>query len=174
MPNSAVHLEKADTSNVPLIAKLAHTIWHQHYPSIISLEQISYMLDRMYNDESLKEQMTVKGNDFYLIKQDGAAIGFISVSKIKEGSQGIFIHKFYLDQTLAGKGAGTMAHNELVKLLKPSLMRLTVNRQNYKSINFYFKNGFRIESVADFDIGNGYVMNDFVMVWSSNSPGSLK
>jgi diamine N-acetyltransferase len=166
MPNSRVHLEKADTSSVPLIAKLAHTIWNQHYPSIISLEQISYMLDRMYSEESLKEQMTSKGNDFYLIKQDGKDIGFISVSKIKEEPNGVFIHKFYLDQTLAGKGAGTTAHNELVKLLHPSIMRLTVNRQNYKSINFYFKNGFKIESVADFDIGNGYVMNDFVMVWT--------
>jgi hypothetical protein len=44
-------------------------------------------------------------------------------------------------------------------------MRLTVNRQNYKSINFYFKIGFRIEKCADFPIGNGFVMNDFVMVW---------
>ena len=79
--------------------------------------------------------------------------------------QRFFIQKFYLDQTLAGKGSGTEAHNELVKLLQPSLMRLTVNRQNFKSINFYFKNGFKIESVADFDIGNGYVMDDFVMVW---------
>jgi hypothetical protein len=40
-----------------------------------------------------------------------------------------------------------------------------VNRQNYKAINFYFKLGFKIQTVADFDIGNGYVMNDFVMVF---------
>ena len=58
-----------------------------------------------------------------------------------------------------------MAFIELLKLLKPEELRLTVNRQNFKSINFYFKNGFKIEQVADFDIGNGYVMNDFVMVW---------
>jgi ribosomal protein S18 acetylase RimI-like enzyme len=166
MPNSAVYLEKTDTSSVPLISKLAHTVWHQHYPSIIGTDQINYMLELMYSDASLKEQMTVKGNDFYLIKSDGKDIGFISVSKIKEVEGGFFIHKFYIDQTLAGKGTGTKVHNELVKLLKPSLMRLTVNRQNYKSINFYFKNGFKIESVADFDIGNGFVMDDFVMVWT--------
>jgi ribosomal protein S18 acetylase RimI-like enzyme len=40
---------------------------------------------------------------------------------------------------------------------------LTVNRQNFKAINFYFKNGFVIDEVADFEIGNGFVMNDFVM-----------
>jgi hypothetical protein len=38
---------------------------------------------------------------------------------------------------------------------------------NYKAINFYFKNGFTIEKVADFDIGDGYFMNDFVMIWES-------
>ena len=46
-------------------------------------------------------------------------------------------------------------------------LRLTVNRQNFKSINFYFKNGFKIDHVEDFDIGNGYVMNDFVMLWEN-------
>ena len=43
-------------------------------------------------------------------------------------------------------------------------LRLQVNRQNFKAINFYFKMGFVIECVADFDIGDGYFMNDFVML----------
>jgi ribosomal protein S18 acetylase RimI-like enzyme len=43
-------------------------------------------------------------------------------------------------------------------------MRLQVNRQNYTAINFYFKLGFTIERVADFDIGHGFFMNDFVML----------
>ena len=42
-----------------------------------------------------------------------------------------------------------------------------VNRMNYKAVNFYFKSGFTIEKVADFDIGDGYFMNDFVMIWES-------
>ena len=44
-------------------------------------------------------------------------------------------------------------------------MRLTVNRSNFKSINFYFKLGFIIEEVKDFDIGNNYFMNDFIMIY---------
>lgn len=43
-------------------------------------------------------------------------------------------------------------------------MKLTVNRRNIKAINFYFSRGFRIDHAADFDIGSGYFMNDFVMV----------
>jgi ribosomal protein S18 acetylase RimI-like enzyme len=43
-------------------------------------------------------------------------------------------------------------------------MKLTVNRKNVQAINFYFSQGFRIDHAEDFDIGSGYVMNDFVMV----------
>lgn len=165
MPNNTVQLIKARTEDIPLIAELANTIWHQHYPAIISMEQINYMLDMMYSIESLNTQMNIKGHEFYFIKQEDKKIGFIAVSKIDKVDSGYFIHKFYLDQTLAGKGTGTLAHNELIKLLNPSHISLTVNRQNYKSINFYFKNGFKIDRVEDFDIGNGYVMNDFVMTY---------
>jgi ribosomal protein S18 acetylase RimI-like enzyme len=54
--------------------------------------------------------------------------------------------------------------NKFQHILQPKSITLSVNRQNFKSINFYFKNGFKIKSVEDFDIGNDYEMNDFVMV----------
>lgn len=165
MSNHSVQLSVAKTEDIPAIAKLAHTIWHQHYTSIIGTDQINYMLEMMYSYESLTEQMTQKGHVFYLIHEDERCIGFIAVSKMENATHSYFIHKYYLLQELAGKGTGTAAFIELLKLLKPEELRLTVNRQNFKSINFYFKNGFKIEQVADFDIGNGYVMNDFVMVW---------
>jgi diamine N-acetyltransferase len=88
--------------------------------------------------------------------------GFIACEKRTDG---LFISKFYIDQDVAGKGTGTGAFLTLLDIYRPERIRLTVNRQNIKAINFYFKNGFRIECVADFDIGHGFVMNDFVMVW---------
>jgi RimJ/RimL family protein N-acetyltransferase len=69
-----------------------------------------------------------------------------------------------MDSEKQGEGYGTEFLQEMIsKLDRPVIIRLTVNRQNFKSINFYFKNGFVIEKVADFDIGGGYIMNDFVM-----------
>lgn len=165
MLNRSVHLSEARTEDIPAIARLAATIWHQHYTSIIGTDQINYMLEMMYSYESLIEQMTQKGHTFFLIHENEVCIGFISVSKMENTTHSYFIHKYYLLQELAGKGAGTAAFIELLKRLQPEELRLTVNRQNFKSINFYFKNGFKIEQLADIDIGNGYVMNDFVMVW---------
>lgn len=149
--------------DITVISELAKTIWHQHYPAIITHEQIDYMLNKMYSSSSLKEQMQAKQHLFFLVYSQLQPVGFISVHKEKDNDW--FLNKFYIDQTLAAKGIGGNAFEELKKIISPEKIRLTVNRQNFKSINFYFKHGFKIERVADFDIGNGYVMNDFVMVW---------
>ena len=126
------------------------------------MEQIEYMLNLMYSAEALKKQMT-EGQQFFLLNADEQPIGYISFTD--RGNGDYFLHKFYLNNEKQRKGLGTFFFHEMIGLLgNPTTIRLTVNRQNYKSINFYFKNGFIIEKVADFDIGNGYLMNDFVML----------
>ncbi|MDF2449637.1 MAG: acetyltransferase [Bacteroidota bacterium] len=157
-----LHLEKASENDLLTISNLADVIWNQHYVPIIGQAQVNYMLNKMYSLTSLKEQIHTKNHVIYLIKNDGNDIGFISVEKLKD--QDYFLHKFYIDQQQSNKGTGTRALGLLIELIHPKSLTLTVNRQNFKSVNFYFKNGFKIEKVEDFDIGNNYQMNDFVMV----------
>lgn len=157
----------ASVNDISEITQLAKIVWNQHYSAIISQAQIDYMLNLMYSEQSLTEQMTLKGHRFYFVNSNGINIGFISVNE--EQPSEWFLNKFYVDQTKASKGIGAAAFNKLLHILSPKKITLTVNRQNYKSINFYFKTGFKIDHVADFDIGNGYVMNDFVMVWKKET-----
>jgi GNAT superfamily N-acetyltransferase len=153
---------KATIADAALIASLAERIWKKHYITIITMEQIEYMLDKMYSAKSLEEQMNA-GQYFTLVYLDGEAIGYIAISKKEEGHY--FLNKFYVEVGEQGKGIGTQLFNYILFELKDARkISLTVNRQNFKAINFYFKNGFTISEVADFDIGDGYFMNDFVMV----------
>lgn len=156
-----VNLKKAKEEDLSIIADLAKIIWNDHYIPIIGKTQVDYMLARIYNLESLKEQLNVKKHQFYLIRNEEKNLGFLSVSS--ENGHDYFLHKFYINQSEANKGIGTQALNLIIGLVNPHSITLTVNRQNYKSINFYFKNGFKIEKVEDFDIGNGFQMNDFVL-----------
>jgi RimJ/RimL family protein N-acetyltransferase len=161
----SLKLLEAKESDIPEIAALAELIWNQHYPSIISQTQIDYMLNWMYSTDSLKEQMQIKNHLFHLIEKNEEKIGFVSVNK--ENEKDWFLNKFYIDQNKSAQGIGSKAFDLLIETIHPKKITLTVNRQNFKSINFYFKKGFVIERVADFDIGNGYVMDDFVMVWDA-------
>lgn len=147
-----------------IVRHLAERIWNDHYVEIIGQEQVDYMLGRMYDLESLRLQMA-GGDVFYLLYSDALPLGFSSIRKEKDGSW--FMNKLYVETTEHRKGMGAYFFKELIAINDIQTIRLQVNRQNYKAINFYFKMGFVIERVADFDIGDGYFMNDFVMVWQS-------
>lgn len=166
---SKLYLALASLADIPTIQALAQRIWRAHYPDIIGEVQTEYMLGKFYNDDSLRQQMA-EGQQFWLV-QDAAAsgvpLGFLAVSDKGEGR--FFLHKFYLDNERRGRGLGKTVF-ELLLARCPDLqeMRLTVNRQNFKSINFYFKIGFVIEQCVDIAIGEGYEMNDFQMCFRKN------
>ncbi|MBK9319648.1 MAG: hypothetical protein IPM91_13085 [Bacteroidetes bacterium] len=47
---------EATIEDIPVIYELADRIWKVHYPAIISMEQIDYMLEKMYSKAALEEQ----------------------------------------------------------------------------------------------------------------------
>jgi ribosomal protein S18 acetylase RimI-like enzyme len=152
--------------DLPIVRELAQRIWNDHYPDIIGQEQVDYMLEKMYDLNSLELQLE-KGDIFYLSavgesEADLVYAGFASVKDFGDGRW--FLNKLYVDTELQRSGLGKGLMDFLVEEHSMIELRLQVNRQNYKAINFYFRNGFVIESVADFDIGDGYFMNDFIML----------
>ncbi|MBL7776323.1 MAG: GNAT family N-acetyltransferase [Saprospiraceae bacterium] len=159
-----MELKAAHTTDIPTIRELAHGIWWAHYPGIIGPEQIEYMLGKMYSAETLEWQILQEGQMYWLLCAGGAPVGFMALSN--QGDGRYFLHKFYLEVSEQGKGRGSAAFSALQQQY-PNIreLRLTVNRQNFKSINFYFKLGFRIEKCVDIPIGQGFVMDDFQMLW---------
>jgi ribosomal protein S18 acetylase RimI-like enzyme len=64
-----------------------------------------------------------------------------------------------------GKGTGRFLLDYILKEIKQQgavSLQLQVNRYN-KAKDFYEKLGFTVIEEADFDIGNGFFMNDYVM-----------
>ncbi|MEO6901926.1 MAG: GNAT family N-acetyltransferase [Bacteroidia bacterium] len=157
-----LNFRKATVEDAALIAELADSIWKEHYISIITMDQIDYMLNKMYSKESIAQQMN-EDQGYTLVMDEEQAIGYVSLST--KDKKHYFLHKFYICTNKQTKGIGTEVMEYCLKI-NPSAesIELTVNRKNYKAINFYFKNGFFINRLEDFDIGNGYFMNDFVMI----------
>jgi diamine N-acetyltransferase len=155
-------LTVASADDIPVIRRLANEIWLAHYPDIIGMEQVNYMLERMYSESKLLEQIQSVDITFYLVTSDLEPIGFIGVKALGEGNY--FIDKFYLSSQKQRKGLGSEAFQLLCGALgRVVSLQLQVNRQNFKSINFYFKLGFVIDHCFDVSIGDGYEMNDFLM-----------
>ncbi|MBK8657727.1 MAG: GNAT family N-acetyltransferase [Bacteroidetes bacterium] len=154
-------IRKATVEDAATIFDLATNIWNAHYPSIISLKQIAYMLHTRYAVPVIKKSM-LEGERFFLLSDGDVCKAYAS---IEERESDTFLHKFYVlvDQHRSGIGQELFSYI-LKNINSDKPIRLQVNRKNIKAINFYFKHGFVIENAQDFDIGNGFTMEDFVMV----------
>ncbi len=154
----------ASKEQLPIVQQLAHVIWPHTFEKILSTDQIEYMLDMMYSMASLEEQLQSK-RVFLLAESDNHFVGFASYELNCDDSNKTKIHKIYVLPEKQGKGIGrqliTFISDIALANQNPTLI-LTVNKYN-KATNFYLKNGFEITSEAVFDIGNGYVMDDYIM-----------
>ncbi len=155
----------ATAADVKIIQELAEMIWPVCYADIVSPEQLRYMLDLIYTQDALKAQME-KGHRFVIAYEVETPIGFASYSAKSSEEPTIFrLHKIYVLTNLHTKGIGSTFLQYVVTQSKnagATLLELNVNKYN-PAIGFYEKKGFSILKEEVIDIGNGYVMDDYVM-----------
>jgi GNAT superfamily N-acetyltransferase len=163
-PVSIAQIVSASEEHLPAISKLAGLIWREYYPSIITPEQIEYMLAAMYSLEKLRTELR-DGIRYERLLVGGELAGFASFGET-EGAGEFKLHKLYLNPAKHGRGLGSLllAHCEQeAQKLGARRLILNVNKRNAKAIAVYQKNGFRITDSVVLDIGNGFVMDDYVM-----------
>lgn len=159
-----IMLRKAKEADIPSVQNMAGRIWPVAYGGIISAEQISYMLDKMYNKGELLSQFQ-QGHIFLIAEADDKDLGFAGFSVIDSKNRVYKLHKLYVLPDAHGMGVGKLLINEVVDLIRDAggkYLQLNVNRNN-KATEFYKKAGFTIKETIDLDIGNGFLMNDYVM-----------
>lgn len=164
----AILLENADTASLRAeIAALAHVIWHQHYVPIIGQAQVDYMLTHGYSDETLAEEQN-NGTHFTLARRGDRSIGFASVSPpTAEQPSAAWLDKLYVLQDARNLGVGRRlvirAAEQATTLWGADRLALRVNRENDLSISAYRALGFETLTTDIKDIGNGFVMDDYIM-----------
>lgn len=150
------------TAHISLIRELTFKVWPQTYATIISKKQIEYMLEMMYSETSLQKQMA-EGCQFIIVYDEAEPVGFASYQEIEPS---IFkLHKIYVLTSQQGKGTGKFLINWILNEIQKksaTSLQLQVNRDNNARV-FYEKLDFIVIEEADFGIGNGYFMKDFIM-----------
>jgi diamine N-acetyltransferase len=166
MPQHTITLRQATVQDLPLIQNLAGKTWNSTYGQILSPKQLDYMFDWMYSLPSLENQMMEKGHAFFLAYEEGCPQGFVSIEKQAENL--FHLQKLYIIPEGQGKGIGKILIKKAFDYAKEHsngeecAVELNVNRHN-KALEFYQKMGMKIHSQGDFDIGNGYYMNDYIL-----------
>lgn len=152
----------ATEADIPVIRSLADRIWNACYAGMISGEQISYMLAWMYSEKKLREDFS-RGVRFELLEAEAGTAGYLATEAV-EGS--LYLHKLYLAPELHGQGVGRALLEHVLELARRSklpVVRLNVNKANIRALRSYERAGFVIEQSVVNDIGQGFVMDDYVM-----------
>lgn len=157
-----ITIKKATISDIPIIQHIVEETWPQTYTTILGKDQVDYMLQMMYNTNSLTEQIQ-NHHHFFIAFKDALPIGFAAFSNVRNDIYKL--QKLYVlpitQKTGAGKALLQKVETEAKKMSAKKL-QLNVNRHNAAKF-FYEKNGFTVVEEADIDIGNGYFMNDYIM-----------
>ncbi|MDX2217825.1 MAG: GNAT family N-acetyltransferase [Burkholderiales bacterium] len=155
-------LTEADFATV---AQLGDTIWRAHYSKLISMAQIEYMLTGRYSPERLSAYVNASDRWLHILWLENRPVGYCSYSLTTQPGE-LKLEQLYLLPELHGRGLGRfmLDHVEAeARRLDCITIMLTVNKGNASSIAVYDRAGFTVRESAVFDIGNGYVMDDFVM-----------
>lgn len=159
-----ISFKKATANDIQLIRELAEKSWNSAYSQILSREQIEYMLSTMYSSEEISTQIKNPDYQYFLIFDESILVGFIGFQFHYEEST-TKLHRLYLLSEYKGKGIGKKAMNflkEKVAETSDSRIILNVNKNN-PAKKIYESQGFTIYDEGIFDIGNGFVMDDFLM-----------
>ena len=156
---------RAKEEHLSAISELAGVIWRACYPGIITNEQIDYMLARMYSPDVLRDEIRSQGIRYDRLQVDGKPAGSAAYGPTSE--PGVMkLHKLYLLPEMHGRGLGSRLLQHVEREVRAGAGRrliLSVNKRNTKAIAAYRRNGFVIAESVVTDIGNDFVMDDYVM-----------
>lgn len=147
------------------IASLAEEIWHEHFTDIIGEDQVNYMVEKFQSFDALQKQVS-DGYEYFLISTDYMMAGYTG---IHEENGSLFLSKLYLLKESRGQHLSTEVFHFLVNLAKERNLNkiwLTCNKYNSHTLDVYKHLGFQIVRDEVTDIGNGFVMDDYIMEYA--------
>ncbi len=158
-------IREATITDIPVIQKIAYKTWPVTYGSILSEEQLTYMLDLFYSKKALVEQFQKKVQLFYIANDEFSNIGFASIQHNYNNEAVTRIHKIYFLPQTQGKGFGKITIQKIAILaLQNHSKKLSLNVNRFNLAHFFYKKiGFEVVAEEDIEIGNGYLMEDYKM-----------
>lgn len=153
---------------VGAIAQLARLIWEQAYRELISPAQIDYMLAQRYNAPRLLEELARPELWWDQAFAGARRLGFAATQATAVPGE-FKLDKLYVHPQAQRQGIGSALlakAQERARSRGGKTLILAVNKGNAQAIAAYRKNGFALRESVWVDIGDGFVMDDFIMARS--------
>lgn len=158
----SMKLVVVDQSLIELTSKFAQEVFIDYYTGLIGKQQSIYMANLFLSNKAISELIS-NGAIFKIVMDNDDPIAFFEY--VPEESK-VFLSKLYVKKQYRRKGISRLMLEDCINYAKDNnknSIYLTVNKGNINSIDVYHHYGFKqIDAVVN-DIGNGYVMDDYIM-----------
>lgn len=154
-----------------VLRALAETIWRRHYAAIIPAAQIEFMLAARFAPEAVRRQVQAADRWLELLRVSGVPVGYCGYELAatdgnEQKADAMKLGQLYVLESHRGAGLGRFMLGRVAgraRDLGRRVLWLQVNKRNTEAIGFYRAMGFDVVREAVFDIGSGFVMDDYVM-----------
>lgn len=160
------------------LADLAGSIWREYWPTIIGEAQTEYMVANFQSLEAIRRDMALDEEpyEYWFISSNAAdarggaprmqhIVGYTG-GHVEAATNRFFISKIYLLSEERGRGYASRVvdfYEELCRERGLGAMYLTVNKYNELGIRAYKGRGFQVIDSVETDIGEGFIMDDYIM-----------
>lgn len=145
-----------------IIEALAWRIVPDFYAPFFERATAQYLVENGHTATALTMQMG-NGAKHFLIEAEGAPVGYFSLAPAEGG---VLLSHFYVLSDYRGRGLGKLAMTFIdreVTGMGARRIELFVLRENIAAVGLYRKNGYAVASEVQTRLGNGAVLEDYLM-----------
>lgn len=147
------------------VASLAAAIWRHHYTPIVGKDLVDYMLHTVQSPAAIASQINSGNYHYVLLSYQHNDAGYAATTPSPTPNT-LRLSKIYVSHQYRGLNLGkSLLDYALQRAAKLNYdhLDLTVNKYNSQSIAWYQHHHFKITDSIVADIGNGFVMDDYIM-----------
>lgn len=157
MEKKKVETQKDIQALYPVVVE----IWQEWFTPIIGAKQVDFMLHNYQSEKNIANEIK-SGVHYFALIQENEIIGYTAYEIRNEV---IYISKLYIKKQF--RGQGLMRHifdwYDSISEKLGLKQQLRVNRDNAQSVAIYKHRGFNIVATKDDEIGQGFIMNDYIL-----------
>lgn len=162
--NNNISIKMAISSEeINLISKTAKEIWLEAFTDIATIDQLEYMIEKFQSSDAIKNQIDNENILYFIVYKDEKIAGYTAL-KLCENS--LFVSKLYILKPHRSSVITDTLFDFIDNYAKDNNKNkiwLNTNKNNLRAIRAYQKRNFSIIDSKCSDIGNGYVMDDYIL-----------
>lgn len=154
-------IEKASIEDIDLLLELGKTTFAQTFAADNTPENMAAYMNRAFTHEKLKSELEHLNSEFYLVRIDEEAIGYLKVNTANAQTEPqphntLEIERIYVLKDFYGQGIGLKLLEKAIAIAREKHLKsiwLGVWERNHRALRFYEKNGFQVFDKHVFKMG---------------------